>query len=264
MSRQSVSVVIPAYNEEGNIQAAIGSVVCAVGPLVDSYQIIVVDDGSQDATRKAALQSAQSNPRVMVVSNEGNKGFGYSYARGVRLAEMEYVTVFPGDNDMAGESLAKLVKEIGDTDLVISYMSKTNKRSLFRRVVSRMFVCVMNSLFRLKLEYYNGAFICRTQVLKTIPIKSVGLATLAECLVRMIKAGYSYKTIYFEHTGRKSDRSKAFKLKNVGAVIHTIGILIKDIYFPSPNTPQFLAAVKAGKHKSRQDVRDKVELFSEE
>lgn len=233
ISRRSVSIVIPAYNEEGNIQAAIDSVINAVKPLVSSYQVIVIDDGSQDATRETALERAKLDPKVMVVSNEGNKGFGYSYARGVRLAEMDYVTVFPGDNDMAGDSLAKLVAEVGDTDLVISYMSKNNKRSLFRRIVSKLFVFVMNTLFGLKLEYYNGAFICRTQVLKTIPIKSVGLATLAECLVRMIKAGYSYKSIYFEHTGRKSDHSKAFKFKNVWAVVSTIGILIKDIYLTS-------------------------------
>ncbi len=233
-SRRSVSIVIPAFNEEGNIQGAIDSVVTAVSPVVDNYQVIVVDDGSRDHTRAMALEKAKINPKIMVVSNEGNKGFGYSYARGVRLAEMEYVTVFPGDNDMAGDSLAKLVHEIGDTDLVISYMSKTNKRSFFRRVVSKLFVFIMNTLFCLRLEYYNGAFICRTQVLKTIPIKSVGLATLAECLVRMIKAGYSYKAIYFEHIGRKTDHSKAFKFKSVCAVATTIGILIKDIYFSAP------------------------------
>ena len=245
ISRRSVSIVIPAYNEEGNIQAAIDSVINAVRPLVSAYQVIVIDDGSHDATRETALERAKSDPRVMVVSNEGNKGFGYSYARGVRLAEMDYVTVFPGDNDMAGDSLAKLVKEIGDTDLVISYMSKTNKRSLFRRIVSRLFVFVMNTLFGLKLEYYNGAFICRTQVLKNIPIKSVGLATLAECLVRMIKSGYTYKAIYFEHTGRKSDRSKAFKFKNVWAVVTTIGILIKDIYLTSPQQQKKLCSTSS-------------------
>ena len=233
-SRRSVSVVIPAFNEEGNIQGAIDSVVMAVKPVADDYQIIVIDDGSRDATRKMALEKANANPKIIVLSNESNKGFGFSYARGVRLAEMEYVTVFPGDNDMAGDSLAKLVQAIGDTDLVISYMSKTNKRSFFRRVVSKLFVFIMNTLFCLRLEYYNGAFICRTQVLKTIPIKSVGLATLAECLVRMIKAGYSYKAIYFEHIGRKTDHSKAFKLKSIWAVATTIGILVKDIYFSAP------------------------------
>ena len=231
---RSVSVVIPAYNEEGNIGDAVTNVARVVGSMVDDYQIIVIDDGSRDHTRELALEKAKHNSHVMVVANDGNKGFGYCWARGVKLAEMEYVTVFPGDNDMAAESLARLINEIGSTDLVISYMAPNNHRSLFRRIVSRVFVFLMNALFGLRLEYYNGAFICRTQVLKTVPIKSVGLAALAECLVRMIKAGYSYKAIYFEHTGRKNERSKAFHLKSVWAVAKTIGILIKDIYLSGP------------------------------
>lgn len=231
MHARSVTVVIPAYNEEGNIQAAIDSVVSAVASIVQDYEIIVVDDGSRDATQELALQKAKSNSKVKVISNDKNSGFGYSYSRGVKLAQMEYVTVFPGDNDMAGDSLAKLIKEIGTTDLVISYMAKNNKRSLFRRIVSRTFVAIMNFLFVLDLEYYNGAFICRSSVLKSIPIKSVGLAALAECLVRMIKAGYSYKAIYFEHIGRKNQNSKAFHLKSIWAVLKTIGILFKDMYF---------------------------------
>jgi glycosyltransferase involved in cell wall biosynthesis len=231
---RSVTVIIPAYNEEGNIAAAIDSVVNAVGRLVPDYQIIVVDDGSSDATRQEALEKAKGNAKVAVVSNDGNKGFGYSYARGVKLAEKEYVTVFPGDNDMAGGSLAKLIQEIGTTDLVISYMAKTKNRSLFRRVVSKTFVMIMNMLFGLRLEYYNGAFICRAQVLQNIPIKSQGLAALAECLVRLIKAGYSYKAIYFEHTGRKNEHSKAFNIKSILAVAKTVGILIKDIHLSGP------------------------------
>jgi glycosyltransferase involved in cell wall biosynthesis len=231
---RSVTVIIPAYNEEGNIAAAIDSVVNAVAPLTGDYQIIVVDDGSADATRERALGRATSNSRITVVTNEGNRGFGYSYARGVKLAEKEYVTVFPGDNDMAGESLTKLIREAGATDLVISYMAKTNKRSLFRRAVSKTFVLLMNALFGLRLEYYNGAFICRAQILQGIPIKSQGLAALAECLVRLIKSGYSYKTIYFEHTGRKNEQSKAFNFKSILAVAKTIGILVKDIHLSGP------------------------------
>jgi glycosyltransferase involved in cell wall biosynthesis len=240
MSRhpRSVTVIIPAYNEEGNIAAAIQSVVQAVATRVSDFQVLVIDDGSQDATRERALEKAKLNRNVTVVSNDQNRGFGYSYARGVKLAEKEYVTVFPGDNDMAGNSLAKLIEEMGTTDLVISYMAKNNKRSLFRRIVSKTFVILMNGLFGLHLEYFNGAFIARTQVVQSIPIKSQGLAALAECLVRLIKSGHTYKAIYFEHTGRQNEHSKAFKFKSILAVAKTIVILIKDILLSGPLSPK--------------------------
>jgi len=231
----SVTIIIPAYKEEGNIEAAIDSAVAAAQGAGTDYEIIVVDDGSPDRTGEFARLRAESNPGIRVAVNATNEGFGYSFARGVKMASKDYVTVFPGDNDMAMSSLKDLIASRGSSDLVISYMHKTDRRSLFRRIVSRSFVGMMNMLFGLRLQYYNGAFICKTQLLRSIPIKSTGLAALAECLVRLLKKGTPYRTVYFEHAGRRHEQSKAFRFKSIRAVAKTIGILIKDIYFPPRN-----------------------------
>ncbi len=228
----SVTVVIPAYKEEGSIEAAIDNAVIAAQG-AGGYEIIVVDDGSPDKTGEFARLKAETNTNIRVAVNATNEGFGYSFARGVKMATKDYVTVFPGDNDMALQSLKDLIAARGSADLVISYMQKTNRRSLFRQMVSRSFVAVMNLLFGLRLKYYNGAFICKTQLLRSVPIKSTGLAALAECLVRLLKKNVAYRTVYFEHAGRRHQQSKAFNLKSIKAVAKTVGILIKDIYFPS-------------------------------
>jgi hypothetical protein len=131
---------------------------------------------------------------------------------------------------MSAHSLKDLLEARGSADLIISYMQKTNKRSLFRRFISKIFVIIMNLLFGLKLKYYNGAFICRTSLLKAVPIKSTGLAALAECVVRLLKQGVSWRAIYFEHVGRRHDKSKALNLKSINAVLKTIWILWRDIY----------------------------------
>ena len=232
----SVTIIIPAYKEQGNIEAAIDSAVSAAQGAGTDYEIIVVDDGSPDRTGEFARLKAQSDPGIRVAVNATNEGFGYSFARGVKMASKDYVTVFPGDNDMAAGSLKDLIASRGSADLVISYMQKTDRRSLLRRMVSRSFVGMMNMLFGLRLQYYNGAFICKTQLLRSIPIKSTGLAALAECLVRLLKKGTPYRTVYFEHVGRRHERSKAFHFKSIKGVAKTIGILIKDIYLPTRNS----------------------------
>ena len=232
----SVTIIIPAYKEEGNIEAAIDSAVAAAQGAGTDYEIIVVDDGSPARTGEFARLRAESNPDIRVALNATNEGFGYSFARGVKMASKDYVTVFPGDNDLASGSLKDLIASRGSADLVISYMQKTSRRSLFRRMVSRSFVGMMNMFFGLRLQYYNGAFICKTELLRSIPIKSTGLAALAECLVRLLKKGTSYRTVYFEHAGRRHEHSKAFHFKSIKAVAKTIGILIKDVYFPPRNS----------------------------
>ena len=167
--------------------------------------------------------------------NASNEGFGYSFARGVKMATKEFITVFPGDNDMSAHSLMDLIEARGTADIVISYMQKTTKRSLFRRFVSKVFVITMNFLFGLNLKYYNGSFICRTSLLKATPIKSTGLAALAECTVRLLKQGASWRAIYFEHTGRRHEKSKAFNLRSINAVLKTIWILWRDIHLSRGN-----------------------------
>jgi glycosyltransferase involved in cell wall biosynthesis len=226
-----VTIVIPAFREENNIEAAIDNALQVARKVTPDYEIIVVDDGSPDKTGDFARLKAQTDPHIRVAVNAANEGFGYSFARGVKMASKEFITVFPGDNDMAASSLKDLLEARGSADLVISYMQKTNKRSLFRRFVSKIFVIVMNTLFGLKLKYYNGAFICKTSRLKAIPIKSTGLAALAECIVRLLKQGVTWRAIYFEHIGRRHEKSKAFNLKSINAVLKTIWILWRDIYF---------------------------------
>lgn len=232
-SKHGVTVIVPAFREEANIEGAIDNAVSAVTSCVSDYEIIVIDDGSPDKTGDFARLKAEANPNIRVAVNASNQGFGYSFSRGVKMATKDFVTVFPGDNDMAAQSLKDLIEARGQADIVISYMKKTNKRSLFRRFLSFMFVAVMNLIFGLKLKYFNGAFICRRDLLQSIPIKSTGLAALAECIIRLLRAGHDYKTVYFEHAGRKHDKSKALNLKSINAVVTTIVVLTKDIYWPS-------------------------------
>ena len=232
-NNDGVSIVIPAYREEENIEAAIDTAVAAVSAVTHDYEIIVVDDGSPDKTGEFARLKAEINSNIRVAVNAVNCGFGYSFARGVKMASKAYVTVFPGDNDMSGQSLKELIAGRGGAELIITYMRKTDKRSVLRRLLSRSFVVMMNIVFVLDLKYYNGAFICRRELLQSVPIKSTGLAALAECLVRILKAGHSFKPIYFEHTGRKHEQSKALNLKSIKAVAWTIAVLIKDIYWPA-------------------------------
>jgi len=226
----SVTIVVPAFREEHNIEAAIDNAARVARNVTQDYEIIVVDDGSPDKTGDFARLKAESDSHIRVAVNATNEGFGFSFARGVKMASKEFVTVFPGDNDMSAESLKDLLEARHSADLVISYMQKTNKRSLFRRLVSKAFVVLMNLLFGLKLKYYNGAFICKTALLKTIPIKSTGLAALAECIIRLLKQGVAWRAIYFEHAGRRHEQSKAFNKKSICAVLKTIWVLWRDIY----------------------------------
>lgn len=242
---KDVTIIVPAFNEEENIAAAIDNVLGAIRDIVDDYEIIVINDGSVDVTARIAEAKAKNNPHIKVIHNEKNMGYGYTFKRGIGLSTKTYISGFPGDNDTSAESLRDLMKEIGEADLVIAYMSEIKNRSLFRKALSRFFVFLMNGLFGLRLKYYNGLFIFKREIVQSIPIKSNGLAIIAECIVRMIKSGCHYKEIPFTHQGRRGGQSTALNLRSLMSVLRTIAILVKDIYFSKDYRPKAICSTSS-------------------
>jgi glycosyltransferase involved in cell wall biosynthesis len=215
MKQNSVSVFISVLNEEKNVHAAVKSVKQALKDLISDWEIIIVDDGSTDGTYKLISELRKRDERIRILKHDKNKGLGEALKSALKFSKKEYFTIFPGDNDMAWQSLQYVLKEIGKADLISGYMVSDNKRILIRRIMSRLYVFLMNIFFGLNMKYYNGPFICRTSALKSIHLESKSMDILAELRIRMIKKGIKYKEIIIEHTGRKYGVSKAYSLKNI-------------------------------------------------
>ena len=228
---QSLSVVIPAYNEEKNLDKAFDNVQLALDGIIDDYEIIVINDGSMDATAAVAYERMKKDARIKCFSNEQNRGYGYSYWRGVMQAGKAHVGVFPADNDMTWETFRDLVKHIGEADILTAYMSNPQDRYWPRRLLSRIFVILMNTAFGMRLKYFNGPLIGRRDLLQALTIRSSGLTILAECKVRLIKQGCSYLEVPFSHLPRHSGRSTALRLKSIKAVIVAVICLYRDLYW---------------------------------
>lgn len=224
----SVTIIVPAFNEEKNIRGAIRSALLAVKQSIRQYELIVIDDGCTDRTGEIIDRIAKMHANIRVIHHEKNMGFGYSIKEGIAKARKTYVVGFPGDNDTSGISLQQIIRERSGADLIISYTIDSSLRSWKRRIVSRVFIIMMNALFGLQLRYFNGSFICKTKLLQSIPLSSRGFAIYAEAKVRLLKQGATYKEIPFEHIGRKYGSSKAVTMQSVFDTIHTVTELLRD------------------------------------
>jgi glycosyltransferase involved in cell wall biosynthesis len=228
---KDITIIVAALNEEQNIEGAMESITTALDGVVDDYEILVFNDGSTDRTSEIAAECARKNPRIRVINNETNKGVGYVIGQGIKLASKPYISCFPGDNDMSGESLRFIAKQIGEVDLVVSYMQDMRHRSLPRRVLSRAYTGLLNALFGLKLRYYNGCFLYKTSVAQQLSLRSRGFGVFAECLVKMLKTKCSYREVAFVHTGRKAGKSSAVSPRSFANVAQTVVLLFSDVYF---------------------------------
>lgn len=110
----SLSIVIPAYNEEGAVKATIENVRAAMDPLGIPYEVIVVDDGSEDDTLEIARQTG-----VIVDSNQVNTGYGAALKRGVKRAQYEYVAIIDADGTYPPHYLPEMLAMCRDQDMVV-------------------------------------------------------------------------------------------------------------------------------------------------
>src|SRR6476646_7997940 len=89
--RAGLSVFFPAYNDSGTIARMVIRAVKAASELTPDYEVIVVDDGSADATPEMVDELARTYPRVRVVHHAGNRGYGGALQTGFRSASKELI-----------------------------------------------------------------------------------------------------------------------------------------------------------------------------
>lgn len=218
----SVTFIVPCYNEEQNAASTVATVQQIAKERGVDYQIVLVDDASSDRTPEIIDGLARENSRVAAVHNPANLNLGGSYKRGLEFANKEFVLMVPGDNGYGIESLRQVFDKIGAADILIPYVTNTAIRTRFRAWASHAFTSLINTLFALKIGYYNGPVVHRTALLRTISIHTNSFAYQAEALVKMLAKGYSYCECPVEIQERPGGRSSALKLKNLLAIFWTI------------------------------------------
>ena len=227
----TLSIIIPAFNEEKNIESTVKNAISAAEGKFSDYEILLFDDCSQDNTGIIADKLERVNSRIKVIHNRKNEGFAYSYKKGVELAKNDYLAMVPGDDEISGESVAEIFNLVGKADIIIPYTVNRQIRSLSRQLISCFFTALVNFLFGLKLKYYNGPVVHKRELIQSIKIESKSFAFQAEALVQLIKRGCSFIEIGMYIKNRKYGKSKALRLNNILGVLKTIVELFQKVYF---------------------------------
>ncbi len=223
--KNGVSVIMPAYNEEKNLRAAVADAIAILTRAVPAYEIIIVNDGSVDKTGAVAEVLVKKDPHIRVLHNRQNKGLGNAMKRGIAAARMPYVTLYPSDNEMDTSSLRHLLAARTQADLVSSYMANPAARSISRRFISAAFVRFMNILFGLHLRYFTGPFIAKTRLLRKSHLVSDGVTILAELRVKLLARGASLIEIPFTFRMRRYGRATLFRWKTFVQTAQTLKAL---------------------------------------
>lgn len=226
-SSKSITVMVPAYNEERNLARAVNKVDRVVKSLFNDYEILIFNDCSTDNTGEIASKLAKHNKRIRIIHNKRNMGVGYSYRKGMKLSKKRYYMLVSGEGEIYASSLRKILSRVGEADMLISYIYNPEVRSLYRRILSKSFTKLLNLLFGLNIKYYNGCVVHKTALLKNVKMATNGFAYQAEILVRLLKKGHSY--IEIPYMVEETEGSELFRITNLIGVFLTVAKLFIDI-----------------------------------
>lgn len=226
--QRSLSVIVTAMNEEGNLGPTVESALGALAPRGWDYEVIIVDDGSTDRTGVIADGFAAANPRVRVHHQPRNMGLSRAYLKGIELASRDLICWVAGNNIIPQDALDAIFDRIGDADMILSYPDIDPRRKR-RRWVSRSFVIALNLLFNVRLRYYTGPCVYRAEVAKTLRTITHGSMIVPELILRMIKAGESFVQVDIRAKRRTAGRTKTFRPSNIIYVAWSVIRLFIDI-----------------------------------
>lgn len=201
--RRSITVIFPAYNEEANIGRAIERSIEAMSPRFDTFELLIIDDGSRDNTGPIAEELAKTYPEITVLHNERNMGLGETLYRGFQCAKGDLVIQNAMDYPLDLRDLDKLLPVLDEADVVVAVRKAHAGYTAYRKLTSRVNRALLRLLFEPKLRDYNYTQLFKREVLEAARPTSRGTVFIApEIIIRAHDLGFRVKEVEIDYHPR--------------------------------------------------------------
>lgn len=211
-----LSVFFPAYNDSGTIASMVIRAVRAASELTSDYEVIVVNDGSVDATAEIADELAHTYPHVRVVHHTTNRGYGGALQSGFRSATKEFIFYTDGDAQYDPAELAVLWSKMSPgTDLVNGYkISRSDP--LHRTIIGRIYHHTVSLLFGLTVRDIDCDFrLMRRAIFERINLEKTSGVICLEMMTKIQDAGFRIVEVPVHHYFRAFGKSQFFNFRRI-------------------------------------------------
>jgi glycosyltransferase involved in cell wall biosynthesis len=200
-----LSYFFPAHNEEANLPGLVEEALAALPALADRFEIVIVDDGSRDATPRLADELAERHPEVRAVHHPVNLGYGAALRSGFAASRFERLAFTDGDRQFRVADLAPLLARLDAADrpdVVVGYRIH-RADPLVRTVYARLYRLANRIFFGLKVRDVDCACkVFRRSALEGISVESGGAFFSAELLIKLQAAGHRIAEVGVPHYPR--------------------------------------------------------------
>lgn len=224
--RPRLTFFFPAYNEEENVEQTVRRALDEIGPLVDSMEVLIVDDGSTDRTPQLADTLVAADARVRVV-HQPNRGYGGALQAGFANAHGELIGFSDGDLQFDLREMSRLLDRLADgsrpVDGVIGYRVR-RRDPLHRIFIAKTYNTIVSVLFALRVRDIDCAMkLFRREVFDGLPLTSEGPFLSAELLIKLRARSARLAQVGVTHFPRAAGT-------NTGASVGKILRTFRDIF----------------------------------
>ncbi len=204
--KPSVSLVIPMYNEELNIEHAVAAARESLEKYAGDHEIIIVDDASTDASPRIVARIASEDPHVRVLRHEKNRKLGGTLRTGFAAATKDFVFYMDADIPFDPDVLGRAVRamELTGADMIAAYRHDRTMEGFKRGVYTLVYNWLIGVLFGWPHRDINFSFkLMKRTVLEAIELRSEGSLIDAELVVKAKNRGFTIQQIgidYFPRT----------------------------------------------------------------
>lgn len=225
VEEESLSIVIPAYNEEVTIEQVAKEALDMAKQVVKEYEVVLVDDGSVDKTGAIINRLARKYNTIRAVHHKKNKGFTGAMRTSFKSARKHLVFLAPADGQFNFKELPKFIDSIKGFDAAIGYRIH-NEESFSRKLNSRLFHLLCRYLFDIRFKEISTVSMWRRRVLHSIEIESDDRSAmmLPELIYKAIQKKYKFTETPIHWRERRGGRPKGTSLK---AIVKTLTEMIK-------------------------------------
>ena len=212
LTKHSLSVILPAHNEEVAITNTIQTVVNALSQWLEDYEIIVVNDGSKDRTQEIVEKIIKTEPRVRLINHVTNQGYGAALVTGFEAVTKDLAFFMDSDGQFDISDLQTFLPLIAQYDAVLGY--RLHRQDTWIRKLNALgWKFLVHRIFGIRVRDVDCAFkLYRSDFFRVYRLETRGAMINTEILYKFTRAGYTYTEIPVQHRPRMGGEATGAKL----------------------------------------------------
>ena len=209
----SLSAIFPCYNDALSIGTMVRDVHRTLDGAVADFEVIVVNDGSQDDSLAVLQELASEFPLLRIVNHAANRGYGGALISGFAAATKEWVFYTDGDAQYDATEVAVCVAAVTDEIDVVQGFKIGRGDSWYRKVIGRVYHHTVRVAFRLRVRDTDCDFrLIRRSVLNRVSLRSNTGVICVEMMCSFLRVGARFTEVGVSHRHRPHGKSQFFRV----------------------------------------------------